>query len=84
MKLIKFYADWCGPCKVLAPTIEKIVKEQLTLEYESVNVDHQPDRAQDFNIKGIPAVVIIQDNGTVSNTIMGVQPEQVYLDALKG
>jgi thioredoxin-like negative regulator of GroEL len=83
MKLIKFYADWCGPCKILSPTIDKIVAEKgLTLEYESVNVDDNPERANDFNIKGIPAVVIVSDNGTVKTTIFGAQPEDAYLSAL--
>lgn len=81
MKFIKFYAHWCGPCKVLAPTIDKIAKENpLTIELESVNVDENPERAQDFNIKGIPSVVIIADDGTVKATIVGVQPESTYLN----
>ena len=56
--IIDFYADWCGPCRVLAPTVEQVANEYSgKIDVYKVNVDEQPDLANAFGISGIPAVL---------------------------
>lgn len=62
-KVIKFFAQWCGPCKVYGPTFEK-VKQQLqdTIEFVEVNVENDPDNLSgEFKVRGIPHTVVLQD-----------------------
>lgn len=81
--LIDFWAEWCGPCRMLAPTIE-----QLSKEYEGqyiigkVNVDQQPELASAFSIMSIPTLLLFKD-GEVVGTQMGVQPKPVIESFLK-
>ena len=52
--LVDFYADWCGPCKMMAPAIEKIAEElEGTVKVGKVNVDDEPDLAQQFNVMSL-------------------------------
>jgi thioredoxin 1 len=83
MKLIKFYADWCAPCRALTPTIEKIVQNNSTIQYETINVDEDDETCKQYDVRGIPAVVILDGNGNVVDKIFGNKPEEVYLEALK-
>ena len=62
-KVIKFYAEWCGPCKVYGPTFER-VKQQLQegIEFVEVNVENDPDNlAGEFKVRGIPLTVVLED-----------------------
>ncbi|MBE6104404.1 MAG: thioredoxin [Erysipelotrichaceae bacterium] len=71
--LVDFFADWCGPCKMLAPVLEN-----LSREYEGratilkVNVDNDPDLARRFGVAAIPTLVLFQDGAEVK-TVMGYQ-----------
>ncbi len=57
--LVDFYADWCGPCQMLAPTIEKLAKElKGTVKVIKVDVDKAPQAAQKFSIKGVPTLIL--------------------------
>jgi thioredoxin 1 len=81
--LVDFYADWCGPCRLLAPTINNVARDHGS--YASVgklNVDESPQAAQAFGISSIPAVLLFKD-GKVVETLVGVQPEQRYVEALR-
>lgn len=62
-KVIKFYADWCGPCKVYGPTFERVKQElQEGIEFVEVNVENDPDNlAGEFKVRGIPLTVVLQD-----------------------
>lgn len=81
--LIDFWAAWCGPCRMLAPTIE-----QLSKEYEGqyiigkVNVDQQQELASAFSIMSIPTLMLFK-NGEVVGTQMGVQPKPAIEAFLK-
>jgi thioredoxin len=56
--IIDFYADWCGPCRLLSPTVEKVANEYKgKIDVYKVNVDEQPELANTFGISGIPAVL---------------------------
>lgn len=70
---VDFWAPWCGPCRMLAPIIEDIAREQkLELKFVKVNVDENPSVAIAFNIQSIPTMGIFK-NGKLLNTIIGAQ-----------
>tara|TARA_Y100001938_G_C8061124_1_gene417324 strand:+ start:531 stop:845 length:315 start_codon:yes stop_codon:yes gene_type:complete len=79
--LIDFWAPWCGPCRMLTPTITSLSKTFPNKVYK-VNVDMQKEIAMRFGIRGIPSVKIFK-NGDVMETLQGVQPESVYSEKLK-
>lgn len=65
IKIIKFYAPWCGPCKVYGRTFTKVVNK-LGLEATEINIDQQPDIAAQYNVTNIPHTVILKDGEIVS------------------
>lgn len=73
--LLDFYADWCGPCRVLLPTVEKLAtKHADNFEIVKVNVDKNRELAQQFQVRSIPALFFIKD-GKVQERLTGVQME---------
>lgn len=82
--LVDFYADWCGPCKALAPVLKEIAKENSeTLTVAKVDVDDHRDLAMAYGVRGIPHLVLLQDGETV-DTLTGFRSKR-DLDAwLKG
>jgi thioredoxin len=73
--LLDFYADWCGPCQVLLPTVEKLAdKHADDFIIAKVNVDDNPELAQQFGIRSIPALFFLE-NGDVRESLVGVQTE---------
>ncbi len=69
--LIDFYADWCGPCSMLAPVLEKISDEyDGKLKVCKVNVDDEPELTQKFGIENIPAVFLMK-NGEITDSFVG-------------
>jgi len=82
MKVLKFYADWCGPCKVYAPIFDKVVKESK-IEYENIDIDKDIDGlAAKYKIRSIPATVFIYDDGTVVKEA-GLLSEEILKDFIK-
>jgi len=80
--LIDFYATWCGPCRMVGPIIDKISEKMHDkVDVYKLNVDENPVTASQYGITGIPTVIIYRD-GKVDRQFVGVQPEQVYLNAL--
>ena len=73
--LVDFWASWCGPCKMLAPTIEQIANENDTIKVGKVNVDDEPDLAQKYGIVSIPTVILFE-NGEPKKTSMGFVPKE--------
>lgn len=70
--LVDFYADWCGPCKMLAPIIEALAPEyEGKVKIGKLNVDNAPDTAQKYGIMSIPTLLFIK-NGEVVNKIVGL------------
>jgi len=70
--LVDFYADWCGPCKMLAPVIETLATEQEgKVKIGKLNVDDSPETAQKYGIMSIPTLLYIK-NGEVVNKTVGV------------
>jgi thioredoxin 1 len=75
--LVDFYADWCGPCRMLSPIIESVA-DSLAGEVNvvKVNVDKSPNLARRFNVKGIPTILVVKDGNVVNRkTGMGTREQ---------
>lgn len=74
--LVDFWASWCGPCKMLAPTVAQIADEyEGRVKVGKVNVDEQPDLARRYGIASIPTLMLFE-NGQVKNTSVGFMPKE--------
>jgi thioredoxin 1 len=71
-----FSAPWCGPCRMLGPVMERVGN---TISVQKVNVDEQPELAQQYNVRSVPTVVLLE-NGQEINRFVGVRPESEYLN----
>ena len=82
IELKKFEADWCGPCRMLKPTFQKLEETfGNSVKFSYINVDESQDEAAKYSIRSIPAVVIVKDGAEV-NRLVGVQSEMAYSNAL--
>lgn len=78
--IVDFWAPWCGPCKMVAPILDKIAKEQAgKLVVAKVNTDEDPEWATRFGVQGIPTMLFI-NNGEVVHEQVGALPEPVLKD----
>ncbi len=81
--LVDFWAEWCGPCKMLAPTIEEIAEEyDGKAIVGKVNVDQSQELAEQYGIRGIPTLILFH-NGHVKEQLVGVQSKQALKDMLE-
>lgn len=80
--LVDFWAPWCMPCRMLAPTIDDIAKDAADFKVGKINVDEQGELAQRFGIMSIPTLMVFRDGAAVRQS-MGVQPKQAILEMLK-
>lgn len=81
--LLDFYADWCGPCQTLLPTVEKLSKEYKdSIEIQKVNVDQNSELAKQFEVRSIPALFFIKDTKIVDK-INGAVPENILREKLE-
>ena len=81
--LLDFYADWCGPCRMVAPIIEEIAKENEQYLVAKVNVDEVPALAQQFGIVSIPTLIVMKQ-GEVVQQVAGARPKAQILSMLEG
>ncbi len=80
--MIDFYADWCGPCKMMSPIIDEIAEEKAdSIKVGKVNVDENQDLAMEYGVMSIPTIVIIK-NGKVEKTFVGVTDKNEILGAI--
>ena len=80
--LLDFYADWCGPCRMVSPIVEEIANEHPEYKVGKINVDEQPELAKDFKVMSIPALFVVKE-GKVVNQSLGAQPKAQILEMLK-
>lgn len=77
LAVIDLYADWCGPCKMLAPTLDELEKEFPSVKFCKVNVDDDPDIARLFKVQSIPFVALVKDNTFVDMSVGYVPKEAI-------
>ena len=80
--LLDFYADWCGPCRMVGPIIEEIANERDDIIVGKINVDQNPDLAAAFGVSTIPTLVVMK-NGEIVNRSAGARPKPQILALLE-
>lgn len=81
--LLDFYADWCGPCRMVSPLVDEIAEENPHYLVGKIDVDSEPELAQAFGVASIPTLVVMK-NGKIINQSAGARPKPQILDMLKG
>lgn len=79
--LLDFYADWCGPCKMVAPILAEIAEERSDIKVGKINVDAEPELANRFAVSSIPMLAVIKD-GKLVNSAVGLRPKDAILSLL--
>ena len=80
--LLDFYADWCGPCRMVSPIVEEISNEHPEYKVVKVNIDEEPELAATFQVMSIPSLFVLE-NGKVVNQSVGTKSKAQILDMLK-
>ena len=80
--LLDFYADWCGPCRMVSPLVDEIAEENPQYLIGKINVDDEPEIAAAFSVSSIPTLVVMKD-GKIINQTIGARPKNQILDMLK-
>lgn len=81
--LVDFWASWCGPCRMLGPTVSEIAEENPDIKVGKVNVDEEPELAAMFGIASIPTVVVFNDGKAVNGTV-GAVPKGELMALVNG
>jgi len=79
--LVDFWAEWCGPCKMIAPVLEEIAGEYDQISITKLNVDENPDIAMRYSVMSIPTLLVLQD-GDVKKKIVGAKGKGALLQEL--
>ena len=81
--LLDFYADWCGPCRMVSPIVDQIADENPQYLVGKINVDEESELAEAFGVFSIPTLVVMK-NGEVANQSAGARPKAQILAMLEG
>ncbi|HBT80146.1 MAG: thioredoxin [Selenomonas sp.] len=73
--LLDFWASWCGPCRMLSPILDQVAAEHSEIKLGKINVDEQPELAQQFDVMSIPTLVVYK-NGQKVNEAVGLMPKE--------
>lgn len=79
--LVDFWAEWCGPCKMVAPILEEIANEQDNVTVAKLNIDEHPGPPSQFDVMSIPTMIVFQ-NGVEKKRIVGARPKAAILQEL--
>lgn len=79
--LLDFYADWCGPCRMVGPIIEEIAQENEHIKVGKINVDEQAELAMRFKVNSIPLLVVMKDGQVVAQSL-GAKPKNQILEMI--
>ncbi len=79
--LLDFYADWCGPCQMVAPIVHEIAEENPQYTVGKINVDNEPELAIKFGVMSIPTLVVLKD-GQISSQAVGLRSKEAILKML--
>ena len=80
--LVDFWASWCGPCRMLSPTIDEIAEEHPEIKVCKINIDDEAELAIRPGVMSVPTLMIFK-NGEIAQTAVGVRPKDEILDLLK-
>ena len=80
--LIDFYAEWCGPCKMVAPIVHEIAEENPQITVVKVDVDEETPLAIQFGVQSIPTLVVMK-NGQIANKAIGFRSKEQLLELIK-
>ena len=80
--LIDFYADWCGPCKMVSPIVDELADEHPEYLIAKVNVDEEQSLAAEFGVMSIPTLIVIE-NGKILKQSVGAMPKAKILEMLE-
>ncbi len=80
--LLDFYADWCGPCRMVSPIVDEIASEHPEYLVGKIDVDDEPELAHRFGIVSIPTLIVLRNGETVSK-VTGARPKESILDLLR-
>ena len=81
--LLDFFAEWCGPCRMVSPIVDEIANEHPEFLVAKINVDEEPELAADFGVMSIPTLVVMKD-GKIVNQSAGARPKAQILAMLEG
>lgn len=81
--LLDFYADWCGPCRMVSPLVDEIAEENPQFLVGKINVDQEPELAGEFSVASIPTLIVMK-NGKIVNQSVGAKPKSQILAMLEG
>lgn len=79
--LVDFYANWCGPCRVMSSVIDEISDERSDIKVCKINVDEQRGLAERFSVQSIPTIMVFK-NGSVTSCEVGSRPKRAVLEML--
>ena len=82
MKVLKFAAEWCGPCKSLSTTIEKYYKGDVTIE--NIDIDEQRERAVEYGVRGVPTCILLDAEGKEVGRKVGMMMIDEFEKFVKG
>lgn len=78
--LVDFWAEWCGPCRKVAPILEEISSE-TNLPVGKLNIDENPEKTQEYSVHSIPTMVLFKD-GIPVHTVLGAKPKHILIKEL--
>ena len=79
--LLDFWAPWCGPCRMVVPIVEEIAAERADIKVGKINVDEQPELANQFGVMSIPTLVVME-NGKIAHQAIGARSKRDILAML--
>jgi thioredoxin len=74
--IVDFWAEWCGPCRAVAPVLDKIAEERTELRIVKVNIDEEPELAQRYGVMSIPTILLFKE-GEPAAAAIGAQPKSM-------
>ena len=80
--LLDFYADWCGPCRMVLPLVDEIAQERDDLLVGKINVNDNPELAREFGVISIPTLIVMK-NGKIINRASGARSKEKILELVK-